>query len=69
MTSRHTFLLPAPDDISDETAAVLTGVMFALASACEVSYLDKILRHQAVALGATSREHDPDRPWERHPPD
>ena len=69
MRSRHTFLLPAPDDISDETAAVLTGFMFALASACEVRYLDKILRHQAVALGAKSRDLDPDRPWERRPPD
>ena len=67
MTSRHKSLLPAPDDISDETAAVLTGVLSALASVCEVRYLDKILRHQAVKLGAKSRKHDPDRPWERHP--
>ena len=69
MTSRYKSLLPAPDDISDETAAVLTGVMCALASVCEVRYLDKILRHQAGQLGAKSREHDPDRPWERRPPD
>ena len=69
MTTRHKSLLPAPDDISDETAAVLTGVMFALASACEMRYLDKILRHQAVQLGAKSWDPDPDRPWERHPPD
>ena len=48
MTTRHKSLLPTPDDISDETAAVLTGVLFALASACEGRYLDKILRHQAV---------------------
>lgn len=68
MTSRYKSLLPAPDDISDETAAVLTGVMLALASVCEVRYLDKILRHQAVKLGG-SRDHDPDRPWERRPPD
>ena len=69
MTSRYKSLLPAPDDISDETAAVLTGVMFALASVCEVRYLDKILRHQAVKLGAKSRDHDRDHPWERRPPD
>jgi len=69
MNLRHKSLLPAPDDISDETAAVLTGVLSALASVCEVRYLDKILRHQAVKLGAKSREHDPDRPWERRPPD
>jgi hypothetical protein len=69
MTSRYKSLLPAPDDISDETAAVLTGVLSALASVCEVRYLDKILRHQAVELGTTSREYDPDRPWERHPLD
>lgn len=69
MTSRHKSLLPAPDDISDETAAALTGVMFALASACEARYLDKILRHQAVKLRAKGRDLDPDRPWERHPPD
>jgi len=69
MTSRHKSLLPAPDDISDETAAVLTGVLSALASVCEARYLDKILRHQAVQLGAKRREHDPDRPWERRPPD
>ena len=69
MTSRYKSLLPAPDDISDETAAVLTGVMLALASVCEVRYLDKILRHQAVKLGVQSRDHDPDRPWERRPPD
>ena len=69
MIARYKFLLPAPDDISDETAAALTGVMLALASVCEVRYLDKILRHQAVTLGAKSRDHDPDRPWERRPPD
>jgi len=69
MTSRYKSLLPAPDDISDETAAVLTGVLSALASVCEARYLDKILRHQAVKLAATSREHDPDRPWECRPPD
>ena len=69
MTSRYKSLLPTPDDISDETAAVLTGVLSALASVCEVRYLDKILRHQAVKLGAQSRDHDPDRPWERRPPD
>lgn len=69
MTSRYKSLLPAPDDISDETAAVLTGVMFALASICEARYLDKILRHQAVELGAKSQPHDPDRPWKRRPPD
>ena len=69
MTPRYKYLLPAPDDISDETAAVLTGVMVALASVCEVRYLDKILRHQAAKLGAKSRGHDPDRPWERQPPD
>ena len=68
MTSRYKALLPAPHDISDEAAAVLTGVLSALASVCEVRYLDKILRHQAVKLGE-SREHDPDRPWERRPPD
>jgi hypothetical protein len=69
MTSRYKSLLPAPEDISDETAAVLTGVLSALASVCEVRYLDKILRHQAVKLGTKGREHDPDRPWERRPPD
>ncbi len=69
MTSRYKSLLPASDDISDEAAAVLTGVMLTLASVCEVRYLDKILRHQAVKLGAKSRDHDPDRPWERRPPD
>jgi hypothetical protein len=69
MTSRYKSLLPAPDDISDETAAVLTGVLSALASVCEVRYLDKILRHQAVKLGTKSREQDPDRPWERRTPD
>lgn len=69
MTTRYKSLLPAPDDISDETAAVLTGVMLALASVCEARYLDKILRHQAVTLGAQSRDHDPDRPWEWRPPD
>lgn len=69
MTSRYKSLLPAPDDISDETAAVLTGVLSALAIVCEARYLDKVLRHQAVTLGATRREHDPNRPWERHPLD
>ena len=69
MTTRHKSLLPAPDDISDETASVLTAVMFALASVCETRYLDKILRHQAVTLGAKSRDHDPDRPWECRPPE
>lgn len=69
MTTRYKSLLPAPDDISDETASVLTAVMFALASVCEARYLDKILRHQAVTLGAKNRDHDPDRPWERRPPE
>lgn len=69
MTTRYKSLLPAPDEISDETAAVLTGVMAALASVCEARYLDKILRHQAVTLGAKSRDHDPHRPWERCPPE
>ena len=69
MTTRYKSLLPAPDEISDETAAVLTGVMLALASVCEARYLDKILRHQAVTLGAQSRDHDPDRTWERRPPE
>ena len=55
--------------ISDETAAVLTGVLFALASVCEARYLDKILRHQAVKLGAKRRDHHPDRPGERRPAD
>lgn len=69
MTTRYKSLLPAPDDISDETASVLTAVMFALASVCETRYLDKILRHHAVTLGAQTRGHDLDRPWERRPPE
>jgi hypothetical protein len=61
-------LLPQPDEISDETAAVLTEILFRLAGACDSRYIDKIRRYQD-AHRQKSKDIDPERPWRRPPPD
>jgi hypothetical protein len=67
MTSSYKHLLPEAEEISDEAAAVLTEVLFRLAGACDVRYLDKILRYQDAQ---TQERHDvdPEQPWRRPPP-
>lgn len=61
-------LLPQSDEISDETAAVLTEILFRLAGACDSRYLGKILRYQD-AHRQENEDIDPQRPWRRPPPD
>ena len=61
-------LLPQSDDISDETAAVLTEILFRLAGACDSRYIAKILRYQDAHRQET-KDIDPERPWLRPPPD
>lgn len=39
-------ILPHEDDISDETAAVLTEILIRLAGACDARYAAKIMRYQ-----------------------
>lgn len=61
-------LLPHPDDISDEAAAVLTEFLFYLAGAADLRYMAKIRRHTDVKSAAAYDRMDPDRPWCRRPP-
>jgi hypothetical protein len=61
-------LLPHPDDISDEAAAVLTEFLFYLASACDLRYVSKIRRHSDAKRAEEIDRMDPDRPWCRRPP-
>lgn len=58
-------LLPHPDDISDEAAAVLTEFLYYLASAADLRYMAKIRRHANAKSAAAM---DPERPWCRRPP-
>jgi hypothetical protein len=61
-------LLPHPDDISDEAAAVLTEFLYYLAGAADLRYMTKIRRHADVRSAAAFDRMDPDRPWCRRPP-
>lgn len=46
MTSPSKPILPHEDDISDETAAVLTEILIRLAGACDARYAAKIMRYE-----------------------
>ena len=46
MKSPLNHLLPDPEDITDEAAAMLTEVLFRLAGACDLRYQGKIMRYQ-----------------------
>ena len=48
-----------PDDISDETAAVLSELLYELAVACETRYLTQIRRYH----NGQKNLYDPERPW------
>jgi hypothetical protein len=61
-------LLPHPDDITDEAAAVLTEFLFYLATASELRYGSKLRRHADVKRAAEIDRLDPDRPWTGRPP-
>lgn len=61
-------LLPRAEEISDETAAVLTEFLFQLADACETRYLAKILRHTDAQKAAQIDQWNAERPWSREPP-
>lgn len=61
-------LLPHPDDISDEAAAVLTEFLFYLAGAADLRYMTKIRRHADVRRAAAIDRMDPERPWCRRAP-
>lgn len=61
-------LLPHPEEISDETAAVLTEFLFQLADACETRYLAKTLRHSDAKKAAQIDQWNAERPWSREPP-
>lgn len=58
-------LLPRSQDISDETAAVLTEFLFQLADVCETRYLEEILRHSDAVRAARIDKLEPERPWLR----
>jgi hypothetical protein len=58
-------LLPHPDDISDEAAAVLTEFLYYLANAADFRYMMKIRRHTDAKSAARM---DTERPWCRRPP-
>lgn len=66
MNSQET-LLPRADDISDETAAVLTELLFRLADMCEMRYGSKIHRYSDVkqAEKIDKQDRDRDRLWLR----
>lgn len=50
-----------PEQISDEAAAALTDVLFALALACESRYFTRLLRFHA----RRPEPVDPEQPWRR----
>jgi hypothetical protein len=52
-----------PDDIPDETAAVLTEFLHRLVHVCEGRYLGQLLRHHRSQV----HYDDPDAPWKPPP--
>ena len=51
-----------PNGISDESAALLSEILYDLASACESRYLVQLQRHHRAHQDDL---FDPDQPWRR----
>ena len=54
-----------PDNISDETASVLSEVLYQLAAACESHYFVQLRRYHRRQMNL----YDPDAPWRSPPPE
>ena len=56
-----------PDDLSDETASVLSDFLYQLATACENQYLAQLRRYNRRKRQMNL--YDPEEPWKTPPPD